>query len=153
MNKREVLKFDLQYSKFLETLQLQGYSKSTIEAYTHAIRRVCLYFDRCPDHRLTKDELKPILQTCSKHIHDQPSSAIVIACNAISNTLRIGEGLNLQVGDIDHAHKRVHIRLGKGKTKTPIICRVCCVGECEITHVYPEKIPINFRFMRQVKTE
>jgi len=58
MNKREVLKFDLQYSKFLETLQLQGYSKSTIEAYTHAIRRVCLYFDRCPDHRLTKDELK-----------------------------------------------------------------------------------------------
>lgn len=28
--------------------------------------------------------------------------------------LRIGEALALQVGDIDHAHQRVHVRLGKG---------------------------------------
>ena len=58
MNKRETQKFNKYYSKYLETLKLQGYSDSTIEAYTHAIRRVAGYFDRCPDGRLTKDELK-----------------------------------------------------------------------------------------------
>jgi len=29
--------------------------------------------------------------------------------------LRLGEGLQLEVGDIDAAHRRVHVRLGKGK--------------------------------------
>jgi integrase len=58
MNKRETQKLNDYYSKYLETLKLQGYSDSTIEAYTHAIRRIAGYFDRCPDGRLTKDELK-----------------------------------------------------------------------------------------------
>ena len=58
MNKRETQKFNDYYSKYLQTLKLQGYSDSTIEAYTHAIRRIAGYFDRCPDGRLTKDELK-----------------------------------------------------------------------------------------------
>ena len=58
VNKQETQKFNRYYNKYLETLTLQGYSNSTIEAYTHAIRRVAGYFDRCPDGRLSKDELK-----------------------------------------------------------------------------------------------
>ena len=58
MNKRETQKFNQLYTKFLKALQLQGYSQPTIEAYTLAIRRSADYFDRCPDQRLTPDELQ-----------------------------------------------------------------------------------------------
>ena len=167
MNKREAQKFDQLYNKYLVTLQLQGYSKSTIEAYTLAIRRVAGYFDRCPDKRLTKDELKTYfsdllkthswstikrdrngLQRYFEHVLEikwdwvlitKPpkiqSLPDILSPQEINRVLgyvekpryavlffvlytlglRIGEGLNLQVGDIDHAHNRVHIRLGKGK--------------------------------------
>ena len=58
MQKRETQKFERLYAQFHKTLILQGYSQSTIEAYTFALKRCAHYFDRCPDKRLTKDELK-----------------------------------------------------------------------------------------------
>lgn len=167
MNKRETQKFNQYYSKYLEALKLQGYSDSTIEAYTHAIRRIAGYFDCCPDARLTKDELKTyfadLLKTHSwstikrdrnglqrywTHVLELEWDWVLIVKPPSVKTLpdilspdeinrflayvrkpryavlffvlytlglRIGEGLNLQVSDIDSANKRVHIRLGKGK--------------------------------------
>ena len=58
MNKRETQKFNKLYTKFVRTLQLQGYAKVTVDAYARAIRRVANYFDQCPDQRLTKEDLK-----------------------------------------------------------------------------------------------
>ena len=46
MHKRETQKFDRLYAQFLKTLKLQGYSQSTIEAYTHAIRRCARRWQR-----------------------------------------------------------------------------------------------------------
>ena len=167
MNKRETQKFDPLYTKFLKALQLQGYSQSTIDAYTLAIRRCAAYFDRCPDKRLTKEELTQyfadLLKTHSwstikrdrnglqryfelilqrewdwvaiikppcvktlpdilspkeinrllEHIHKPQYAVLCFVMYTMG--LRIGEALNLQVGDIDHEHNRVHIRQGKGK--------------------------------------
>lgn len=167
MKKREALKFDTYYSKYLQTLKLQGYSDSTIEAYTHAIRRVAGYFDRCPDKRLTQEELQGYfadlltthswstikrdrngLQRYWEHILKRDWDWVLIVKPPIVKSLpdilspdeinrvlplvlktryatlfyviytlglRIGEALNLQVGDIDREHHRVHIRQGKGK--------------------------------------
>lgn len=167
MNKQETQKFNRYYNKYLETLTLQGYSNSTIEAYTHAIRRVAGYFDRCPDGRLSKDELKTyfadLLKTHSwstikrdrnglqrfwTHVLELEWDWVLIVKPPYVKTLpdilspdeinrvlscinkpryavllfllytlglRLGEGLNLKVSDIDYANKRVHIRLGKGK--------------------------------------
>ena len=167
MNKQEARKFDNLYTRYLKALKLQGYSESTIEAYTHAIRRAADYFDRCPDARLTKEDLSQffndLLKThswstikrdrnglqrfwelilelewdwvtivkppCSKtlpdilspnelnrflaHI-DKPAYAVI--CHIMYTLgLRIGEALNLQIGDIDRSHNRVHIRKGKGR--------------------------------------
>ena len=166
MLKREAKKFDALYNKFLNILQLQGYSISTIEAYTLAIRRVAQYFDRCPDARLTKTELQTYfadllkthswstikrdrngLQRYFEHILEidwdwvlitkppkikslpdiltpdeinrvfacvkQPRYAVLFFI-LYTLGLRIGEGLNLKIGDIDRANNRVHIRLAKG---------------------------------------
>ncbi len=167
MHKRETRKFKQLYTKFHKALQLQGYSQSTIEAYTHAIRRSAAYFDRCPDKRLTKDELKQyfadLLKTHSwstikrdrnglqryfelilehkwdwvtiikpprvktlpdilspKEInrlleHIRMPQYAVLCFVMYTMGLRIGEAINLQVGDIDHEHHRVHIRHGKGQ--------------------------------------
>ena len=61
MNKRETQKFNTLYTKFIQALNLQGYAKKTIDCYSRGLRRVAQYFDRCPDERLTKDELKQYL--------------------------------------------------------------------------------------------
>ncbi len=58
MNKREARKFDQLYTKYLRELKLQGYADVTIDSYARGIRRVAEYFDRCPDARLSKDDLK-----------------------------------------------------------------------------------------------
>ena len=39
MQKRETQQFERLYAQFLNTLKLQGYSQSTIEAYTYDLRR------------------------------------------------------------------------------------------------------------------
>jgi len=167
MQKRETQKFERLYAQFLKTLKLQGYSLSTIEAYTHAIRRCATYFDRCPDKRLTKNELtqyfSDLLKTHSwstikrdrnglqryfelilehkwdwvtiikppcvktlpdilspteinrllEHIHKPQYAVLCFVMYTMG--LRIGEALNLQIGDIDREHNRVHIRQGKGQ--------------------------------------
>ena len=167
MQKRETQKFERLYAQFLKTLKLQGYSQSTIEAYTYALQRCAQYFDRCPDKRLTKDELKQyfsdLLKTHSwstikrdrnglqryfelileyqwdwvtiikppcvktlpdilspneinrllKHIHKPQYAVLCFVMYTMG--LRISEALNLQIGDIDREHNRVHIRQGKGK--------------------------------------
>jgi len=167
MNKRETQRFNKLYTKYLKALQLQGYSQSTIEAYTHAIRRVSDYFDCCPGKQLTKEDLRhyfsdllkthswstikrdrnglqrywelileldwdwvPIVKPpCVKTLPDILSPAEInrllshiekpqyaVLCYVMYTMgLRIGEALNLQIGDIDYEHRRVHIRLGKGK--------------------------------------
>lgn len=167
MNKRDAQKFHQLYTRFDKALHLQGYSQSTIEAYTFAIRRVAGYFDCCPSQRLTKDDLRdyfadllkthswstikrdrnglmrfwelileiewdwvPIVKPpCVKPLPDILSQdeitrilahihkpAYRVACFVMYTLgLRIGEVLNLQVGDIDYAHHRVHIRQGKGR--------------------------------------
>lgn len=58
MNKRETRKFNQLYTKFVRELELQGYAEVTVDSYARGIRRVAEYFDRCPDDRLTKDDLK-----------------------------------------------------------------------------------------------
>lgn len=58
MNKRETQKFNALYTKFVQALELQGYAKVTVDCYARGLRRVAKYFDRCPDGRLSKDELK-----------------------------------------------------------------------------------------------
>lgn len=58
MNKRETQRFNTLYTKFVQALKLQGYAKKTVESYARGLRRVAQYFDRCPDGRLSKDELK-----------------------------------------------------------------------------------------------
>jgi len=167
MNKREAQKFNQLYTRFDKALHLQGYSASTIEAYTFAIRRVADYFDCCPSQRLRKDDLRDyfadLLKTHSwstikrdrnglmrfwelilevewdwvpivkppavKPLPDILSPdeitrvlaklrkpAYRAACFVMYTLgLRIGEVLSLQVGDIDYAHHRVHIRQGKGR--------------------------------------
>ena len=167
MQKRETQKFERLYAQFLNTLTLQGYSQSTIEAYTFALKRCALYFDRCPDKRLTKDELKqyfadllkthswstirrdrnglqrffelilehewdwvaitnpPSVKTLPDILSPQEINRVLeriqkpqyaVLCFILYTMgLRIGEALNLQIGDIDGEHKRVHIRQGKGK--------------------------------------
>ncbi len=49
MKKLEVKRFNKLYERHLMLLKLQGKSKSTIDAYSRAIRRVRTYFDCCPD--------------------------------------------------------------------------------------------------------
>lgn len=54
MNKREQVKFDKHYTKYLRLLKLQGYSKATIDCYSRAIRRLSSWCGKCPDQRLKK---------------------------------------------------------------------------------------------------
>ncbi|MES9902699.1 MAG: site-specific integrase [Sedimenticola sp.] len=45
------------YENMLRALKLQGMAKSTVDAYSRAVRRTADFFDRCPDD-LTAEELK-----------------------------------------------------------------------------------------------
>src|SRR5690606_20217192 len=49
MQPTEQKRFDHLYHLHLQALKLQGKSRTTIEAYSRAVRRVSQHFDCCPD--------------------------------------------------------------------------------------------------------
>jgi integrase len=57
MKKSEVKRFAALYERHLTLLKIQGKSKSTIDAYSGAVRRIREHYDCCPD-RLTKNQLE-----------------------------------------------------------------------------------------------
>ena len=57
MERSEQIRFDKLYQKHLTTLKLQGKRKSTINLYSRPLRRMAIFFDRCPD-RLSPEDLK-----------------------------------------------------------------------------------------------
>ena len=57
MKESEAKRFAVLYKRHLNLLKLQGKSKSTIDAYSRAVRRIRGHYDCCPD-RLTKDQLE-----------------------------------------------------------------------------------------------
>jgi integrase/recombinase XerD len=83
--------------------------------YAHVLHKPWLHVDlikppkaqRLPDI-LTVDEAKDVFETT------RTLSYRVFYFTAYSLGLRLGEGLRLQVGDIDTARQRVHIRDSKG---------------------------------------
>lgn len=85
MNTTEENRFRPLYEKMQQCLVLQGLRPKTVEAYSRAIRRLAEHFDRCADELTT-----------------------------YSMGLRLAEGLQLEIGDIDCCRKRVHIRGAKG---------------------------------------
>jgi len=57
MKPSEVKRFESLYERHLKLLKLQGKSKSTIDAYGRAVRRIRDFYDCCPD-RLSKAQLE-----------------------------------------------------------------------------------------------
>jgi len=57
MKPSEVKRFASLYERHLQLLKLQGKSKSTIDAYSRAVRRIKNHYDCCPD-KLTKEQLE-----------------------------------------------------------------------------------------------
>jgi len=57
MNKHEQHHYNTLYHQHIINLRLQGKRPATIDAYSRAVRRITLYFDRCPD-TLSIDDLK-----------------------------------------------------------------------------------------------
>jgi len=57
MKKSELKRFTAQYERHLKLLKLQGKSKSTIDAYSRAVRRIRDHYDCCPE-KLTKEQLE-----------------------------------------------------------------------------------------------
>jgi integrase/recombinase XerD len=57
MNIQEQARFNTLYQQHLTALKLQGKALKTIEGYARGLRRLAMYFDRCPDD-VTADELK-----------------------------------------------------------------------------------------------
>lgn len=56
MNSKEQKRFDTLYKQHLRALKLHGYSASTIDVYSRAVRRLSGHFDCVPD-KLTVDQL------------------------------------------------------------------------------------------------
>ena len=57
MNKAQQRRFQSLYQQHLNALQRQGKSKSTIDIYARAVRRITDRFNKCPD-KLTLDQIK-----------------------------------------------------------------------------------------------
>ncbi len=57
MKQSEVKRFATLYEEHLKLLKLQGKSKSTIDAYSRAVRRIRAHYDCCPD-KLTRKQLE-----------------------------------------------------------------------------------------------
>lgn len=55
MNKHEQQHFNTLYHQHIINLRLQGKRPATIDAYSRAVRRITLYFDRFPDTLSTND--------------------------------------------------------------------------------------------------
>jgi len=166
MNKTQQQRYESLYEQHVNALKRQGKSKSTIDVYARAVRRITTFFDRCPD-KLKIDDLKTFfsslvethswstvkvdrngLQFFYKHVLDKKWTWVDIVkppqvrslpdiltpdeiTRLINSTqqaryqtyiltvysmgLRLGEALNLKIGDIDSQSMRIHIRKGKGK--------------------------------------
>ena len=80
--------FDRKYETHLKHLKLKGLQPKTIDAYSRAIRRI--------------------------FAATRKVSYRVFFFTLYSLGLRLGEGLRLQIGDIDATRGRVHIRDAKG---------------------------------------
>ena len=157
--------FNLQYETHLKHLRLKGLQPKTIEAYSHAIRRIGAYFDYqikdLSEAQLTEyfhellnshswsavkhdlyglkffyahvlhkpwthpDLIKPPkVQRLPDIVTVDQTRRLIQATEILSYRvffftlyslgLRLGEGLRLQVGDIDAALTRVHVRDSKG---------------------------------------
>jgi len=57
MNKAQQNHFNALYEQNVSALIRQGKAKSTIDVYSRAVRRICQFFDQCPD-QLTEEQLK-----------------------------------------------------------------------------------------------
>ena len=166
MNKTQQQRYESLYEQHINALKRQGKSKSTIDVYARAVRRVTAFFDRCPD-KLKIDDLKTFfsslvethswstvkvdrngLQFFYKHVlgkkwewvnivkppqvrslpdiltpdeitrlinSTQQARYQTYILTVYSMGLRLGEALNLKIGDIDSQSMRIHIRKGKGK--------------------------------------
>lgn len=57
MNKTQQSRYESLYQRHVNALRRQGKSKTTVDSYARALRRVTESFDRCPD-RLTPNDLK-----------------------------------------------------------------------------------------------
>lgn len=57
MNKAQQARYNSLYQQHVNSLRRQGKSKTTVDSYARALRRVTEYFDKCPD-RLTIADLK-----------------------------------------------------------------------------------------------
>ena len=166
MNKAQQKRYQSLYQEHVNALVRQGKSKSTIDVYSRAVRRITEYFDCCPDRLTTKhfkEHFSNLIQTHSwstvkvdrnglqffyKYVLNKDWQWIDIVkppqvkslpdiltsdevSQIINNTreiryqtyilavysmgLRLGEALNLKVGDIDSQRMRVHVRCGKGR--------------------------------------
>ncbi len=166
MNKTQQQRYESLYEQHVNALKRQGKSKSTIDVYARAVRRVTAYFDRCPD-KLNVNDLKTFfaslvethswstvkvdrngLQFFYKHVlnkkwewvnivkppivrslpdiltpdeitqlisHTKEARYQIYILTVYSMGLRLGEALDLKIGDIDSQSMRVHIRKGKGR--------------------------------------
>jgi len=165
MKSREQKRFDALYEQHLRGLKLHGYSVSTIDVYSRAVRRLATYYDCVPDqlsieqleiyfaalvdshswgtvkvdrnglqffwkHVLKRDwrwlEIikAPRIQSLPDILTPREVERLIGAARKLryrvfilatySMGLRLSETLALEVGDIDAARRRVHIRHGKG---------------------------------------
>jgi len=69
MNTREQRLFDVNYAQFTRLLILKGYRKATVDNYTRGLRRLALWYNKCPNKRLKKADFEAyfseLLQTHS----------------------------------------------------------------------------------------
>jgi integrase len=165
MKPSEQKRFDALYEQHLRGLKLHGYSASTIDVYSRAVRRLATYYDCVPDqlsieqleiyfaelveshswatvrvdrnglqffwqHVLKKDWdwvkiiKPPQVRTLPDVLTIGEVEQLIAAARKLryrvfvlatySMGLRLSETLSLQVGDVDAARGRVHIRRGKG---------------------------------------
>ncbi len=145
MNKAQQARFDSLYEQRVNALHRQGKAERTIDSYARAARRIAHFFDHSwstvkidrnglqffYQHVLDQqwvwvDIVKPPQKKVLPDILTVNEVERVIngtrelryqtfILTAYSVGLRIGETLNLTVGDIDSERMKVHVRLGKGK--------------------------------------
>ncbi len=133
-------KFNDYYQKHLKLLKLSGFQPKTIEAYSRALRRIGNYFD-CKIYELpivcfysnvlkkTWEDIPLVKPPRTSRIPDiltiEELQRLITATRSLSYKvffftvyslgLRLGEGIELQVGDINSTNMKVHVRDAKGR--------------------------------------